>query len=269
MSIHIPLPHEPLRPPPASQPADVSLVRSENRPTKSVLTKYRVSIVGRDRMSADLLASTLNQELACEAVAVGPERLSDTMPSREVHLAIISDELSDRRSGFDLAATALRANPDLIVVILLERPTQAAIVNAFRAGARGVFSREKPIREFLDCIDHVRKGYLWAGPSEAEALLHVLRSLPAPSIAMTTNATPLTGRELQVVQCAATGKTNRQIAQALRLSENTVKNYLFKAFEKLGVSSRVELLFCLAFRGHTFGTQANGPVEAAGAEESP
>jgi len=56
-----------------------------------------------------------------------------------------------------------------------------------------------------------------------------------------------------VVQCAARGRTNKAIASELCLSEHTVKNYLFKAFEKLGVSSRVELLFYLAIRGYSFG----------------
>ena len=63
----------------------------------------------------------------------------------------------------------------------------------------------------------------------------------------------LTARELQVVQYAARGKTNKAIASELYLSEHTVKNYMFRAFEKLHVSNRVELLFYLAARGHPFG----------------
>ena len=62
----------------------------------------------------------------------------------------------------------------------------------------------------------------------------------------------LTMRELQVVKCAARGKTNKVIACELGLSEHTVKNYLFRAFEKLEVSNRVELLFYLTQRGHIF-----------------
>jgi two-component system, NarL family, nitrate/nitrite response regulator NarL len=53
---------------------------------------------------------------------------------------------------------------------------------------------------------------------------------------------------MQVVRAAASGKTNKAIARDLRLSEHTVKNYLFRAFEKLGVSNRVELLFYLSTR---------------------
>jgi DNA-binding NarL/FixJ family response regulator len=65
---------------------------------------------------------------------------------------------------------------------------------------------------------------------------------------------PLSYREKQVVQSAARGKTNKVIAGELGLSEHTVKNYLFHAFEKLGVSSRTELLFHLTLRGQTLGS---------------
>ena len=71
--------------------------------------------------------------------------------------------------------------------------------------------------------------------------------------AVAGESSPLTLRELEVVKCAARGKTNKVIASELSLSEHTVKNYLFRAFEKLGVSNRVELLFYLTSRGHTFG----------------
>ena len=56
----------------------------------------------------------------------------------------------------------------------------------------------------------------------------------------------LSKREIEVVESAVQGHTNKQIARQLRLSEHTVKNYLFRIFEKLGVSNRMELLFLLS-----------------------
>lgn len=215
----------------------------------NVPAKFRIVIIGRDRMSGELLASALNQTCSCEAVAVGSEQLLETLGVRKAHLAVISAELGASRNGFDLTSAALRACPELAIVVLLAKPSSSDVVNAFRAGARGVFSRERAIQELLDCIEHVRKGFLWIGPEEADGLLHVLRNLPMPNLVMAGDAPALTDRELQVVQCAATGKTNRAIAQELHLSENTVKNYLFRIFEKLGASSRVELLFYLTLRG--------------------
>jgi DNA-binding CsgD family transcriptional regulator len=62
----------------------------------------------------------------------------------------------------------------------------------------------------------------------------------------------LSARETDVVRCVAEGLTNREIAQRLKLTEHTVKNYLFRIFDKLGVSSRVEVVL-YAFR------QGNAP----------
>jgi DNA-binding NarL/FixJ family response regulator len=103
--------------------------------------------------------------------------------------------------------------------------------------------------EFLSCVEHVTKGFIWAGKQETNALLEAFRSIPAPKVLTPRNSPALTVRELQVVKCAARGKTNKSIAVELGLSEHTVKNYLFRAFEKLGVSSRVELLFYLTVGG--------------------
>ncbi len=77
---------------------------------------------------------------------------------------------------------------------------------------------------------------------------------------MSNKSLPLTMRELQVARCAAKGKTNKAIASELGLSEHTVKNYLFRAFEKLGVSNRVELLLYLMVRGY--------PVEPATTDDA-
>jgi DNA-binding CsgD family transcriptional regulator len=63
----------------------------------------------------------------------------------------------------------------------------------------------------------------------------------------------LSKRELEVVRCAGEGLNNKDIAEKLSLSEHTVKNYLFRAFEKIGVSSRVELLFYLSKQGKKTG----------------
>jgi two-component system nitrate/nitrite response regulator NarL len=89
------------------------------------------------------------------------------------------------------------------------------------------------------------------------------KNIPAPNVIGSHDSPTLTARELEVVQCAAEGKTNRAIARDLFVSEHTVKNHLFRAFEKLGVSSRVELLFYLTLRGHTFKPAKSDGVDLA------
>jgi DNA-binding NarL/FixJ family response regulator len=118
------------------------------------------------------------------------------------------------------------------------------------------------VAEFLDCVEHVRKGFIWAGALETTLLLDAIKCIPSPDIAMASASSPLTERELDVVRHAAIGKTNKVIAAELKLSEHTVKNYLFRAFEKIGVSNRVELLFYLTLKGHSLGPATTDEAES-------
>jgi two-component system, NarL family, nitrate/nitrite response regulator NarL len=215
--------------------------------------QLRVLIVDRDSMSSDLLASVLSRDCRCQAAAITPSDLLNTLANNEVDLVVIGVDLNSKSgSGFDLASAVCRSYPSIYVVMLMNQMTSELVINAFRCGARGVFSRQLPMTEFLECVEHVGKGFIWAGRQEANALLDAFKSIPAPNLLQASESPALTVRELQVVGCAARGMTNKAIASSLRLSEHTVKNYLFRAFEKLGVSSRVELLFYLTIRGHTF-----------------
>jgi DNA-binding NarL/FixJ family response regulator len=88
----------------------------------------------------------------------------------------------------------------------------------------------------------VHKGQVWASSEELHYLLEAVTE-PMPMRFATVAGKPLlSARELDVVRCVAEGLSNREIAQRLTLREHTVKNYLFRIFDKLGVSSRVEVV---------------------------
>jgi DNA-binding NarL/FixJ family response regulator len=122
--------------------------------------------------------------------------------------------------------------------------------------------------DFIECVEHVRKGFIWAGATETNFLLDALSSIPPPNLSRASESSPLSVRELQVVKCAAKGKTNKVIAGELGLSEHTVKNHLSRAFEKLGVSNRVELLFSLTSRDHALDPRRPGEPEADSKEQT-
>ncbi len=245
---------------PVAAPGDRRLLRKLSEDQNVVSTTHqtlpatcRILIVDRDAFSSALLAQAVEREGNYEAFGLSPSELVHTLASKPIDLVVIAAELSYKsRSGFELAQSILRTNPEIRVILLLNQVSKELVFSAFRAGARGVFSRQEPIPEFLDCIQHVKRGYIWAGVREADFLLEAFRSIPAPSATPRGAGADLTVRELQVVQSAAQGRTNKNIALELGLSEHTVKNYLFRAFDKLGVSSRIELLFYLTMKGHSF-----------------
>jgi two-component system nitrate/nitrite response regulator NarL len=224
---------------------------------------FRVLIADRDSMSSDLLATSLTRDRGFQASGIRSADLMDRLLDGNIHLVVIAADIQfDAKSGFDLAQSVSRAHPAVSVVMLLNQSTPDSVVRAFRSGARGVFSRQHPVAEFPDCIEHVCKGYIWAGAQETTLLLDALSVLPSTDMAMALPMSSLTFRELQVTKCAARGKTNKAIACELGLSEHTVKNYLFRAFEKLGVSNRVELLFHLTLNGHSLSVaQPESPAE--------
>ena len=220
----------------------------------------RVLIVDGNSMSSDLLANALSREERFEGAAVQASDLLRALSATDVDVVVIAvDANSNPGKSFDLANEVCRAHRNTYVIMLLNQVTHELVINAFRSGARGVFSRQLAMSEFLDCVKHVAKGMIWAGKPETSALLEAFKCIPAPNVLFANDGPELTVRELQVVQCASKGMTNKTIASELRLSEHTVKNYLFRAFDKLGVSNRVELLFYLTIRGHTFSAKDEGP----------
>ncbi len=211
---------------------------------------FRVFIVDSDSMSSHLLATALSRERDIRASAVPSADLLRRLDVEEADMLIIGAEVNPKYE-LDLTQAVRRAHPRVPIVVLLNHSTRDSVMNAFRSGARGVFSRQQLIAELLECVNHVRNGCIWAAEQETTFLLDAIRSLPSTYISQSDDSLPLTYREQQVVQAAARGKTNKLIASELGLSEHTVKNHLFHAFDKLGVSNRVELLFYLTSRGQT------------------
>ncbi len=92
------------------------------------------------------------------------------------------------------------------------------------------------------CISCVHDGEIWANSSQIKLALEALAEAPQLKIVDNGGRALLTERQMQIVRCVADGLTNREIADALNLSEHTVKNYMFRIFDKLGVSTRVEVV---------------------------
>jgi two-component system nitrate/nitrite response regulator NarL len=158
-------------------------------------------------------------------------------------VAVISAELQDGPlMGFKVLNELRVAQFKTATIMLLHCSERDLVIDAFRSGARGVFLRVQSFKALSKCIRIVHKGEVWASKADLEFVLEALTHLKPFQLIGTHGLRLLTRREEDVVRLVAEGMRNLEIAQQLNVSEHTVRNYLFRIFEKLGVSSRVELV---------------------------
>jgi two-component system nitrate/nitrite response regulator NarL len=226
----------------------------EALPTMDHLTlsnqpRVRVLAADSSSMTTQLLVDALGRDDQFQMI----ESPSDAaailalVEKEKPQVAVISANLGGPTlRGFDLVREIRVQSPGTRVIVLLDSSERASVTEAFRAGAQGVFCRTEPFRLLAKCIQCVDNGQIWASSSQLQFVLGAL-SQPPLAGCLNVNGGLLSAREADVVRCVAEGLSNREIAQRLKLTEHTVKNYLFRIFDKLGVSSRVEVVL-YAFR---------------------
>ncbi len=214
----------------------------------------RVLAADSTRMNSQLLTSALERDKRFEVL----EPVSDTraiiaaVMEEKPAVVMISAHLDDDpRKGFEVARELRALRPEARVVMLLDHSDRSLVVEAFRVGARGVFCRSESMKALAKCIQRVSEGQVWANSKELRFLLEALGEALPMRIVDTRGAGLLSRREQEVVRCVAEGLSNREIAQRLGLTEHTVKNYLFRIFDKLGVSKRVEVVLYAYSMGNT------------------
>lgn len=190
---------------------------------------------------------------------MGLRRLLDTEPDFEV-----VGEASDGRQALALTRSL---QPDLLLldlampeangldvlreldvegqrlrtVLLTASLEQSDTLLALRLGAAGVLLKTAATDLLFKCMRSVMAGEYWFGRDALRSAVDAFLRLQAPQPELRPKPFGLTARELEVVALVATGASNKDIASALSLSEETVKHHLSKIFDKTGQSSRVEL----------------------------
>lgn len=197
-------------------------------------------------LTRELLMQALNRRRSFHVVGTTTtaEESIEAVQSANVDVALIRVTLADGPlSGFGLLRKICGCAPKVKSVILFESPERHLVVDAFRAGARGVFCISQGNFKLLcRCVERVHAGQIWGNSTELSEVLDAFKQLAPIRVVNAEGMRLLTNREEDVVRLVAEGLQNREIAEKLKLSEHTVKNYLFHIFEKLGVSSRVELV---------------------------
>jgi DNA-binding NarL/FixJ family response regulator len=202
-------------------------------------------------MSCQLLVDALLLSKCYDAVAAtSPQEVVLTLDHGRFDVVLLATNFSqDPLEGLRFVSEIRDLHREVNIVVLLDTLDRNLVVEAFRCGAHGVFSRSDSFQALCKCILCVQEGQVWATSAELGFVLEALVDpLPIETRGLPSSR-PLSKREEEIAHMVAEGFSNRQISERLDLSEHTIKNYLFRVFEKLGVSTRVELTLYALKRG--------------------
>lgn len=204
-------------------------------------------LVGALSQQPDLDVSSSDMNTASVAAAL----------AKRIDVVVVGAFLDeDAERGFRMLRELRGTGNNPRCVILLDSSKPEFVIEAFRAGARGVFDHRESPQVLCQCIRQVNDGQIWINNEQIALVLELLASTPNVKTADARSMSLLSKREGDVVRCVTEGLTNREIAVRLGLSQHTVKNHLFRIFDKLGVSNRIELLFLTLSR-----TAAQSPTQ--------
>lgn len=188
------------------------------------------------------LQMVLDQEPGLELAGEASDGVEVVQKAQELMPdVILMDVRMPKKSGIEAAAEIKEILPHVKILMLTISDEEADLYEAIKAGASGYLLKEIPIEEVADAIRSVWAGQSRISPSMASKLLTEFAAMSKATDEKPTMPTPkLTDREMEVLRLVAQGMNNRDIAKALYISENTVKNHIRNILEKLHLHSRME-----------------------------
>lgn len=216
---------------------------------KSRSPKISVLVADDTQIGCQLLRNALSRSrfrFEVSPCAMSRAEILSSLQTKRVDVALINQGLQDGPFvGFEVLSDLRVSFPQTRFVILLKTSTCDLVVDAFRAGAHGVFCRTESFEALCKCIEVVHKGQIWADSHQLHYLLEAFVKTSPLRAVDHTGRPLLTKREDDVASLLAEGLSSREVSVKLGVSEHTVSNYLFRIYNKLGVSSRVELVLYL------------------------
>jgi two-component system, NarL family, nitrate/nitrite response regulator NarL len=139
----------------------------------------------------------------------------------------------------------LRIAPNLKIIVQASYSDESHTVELYRRGVRGIISRAISPDLLVKCIRKIAGGETWIDNQSVNLVIEAYRSQAAALVSPRTQPR-LSPKEMAIITCITQGKRNKEIAYKLGTTEQVIKNYLRKIYDKLGVSDRLELaLYCL------------------------
>ena len=200
------------------------------------LRRVRIAIADDHQIFRDGLRRLLESEPGFEVVSEGADGIAAIQMARDAHPdVLLLDVAMPRMGGVEALASIDGAVPHVILLTAAIQPSD--LLRAIQFGARGVVMKESATRLLIDGIHRVMDGKYIIGADVADDLAQAVTQVDAER----PRPYKLTPRELEIVSAIAEGQSNRQIAERLSISLQTVKHHLTSIFDKTGASNRLEL----------------------------
>ncbi len=151
---------------------------------------------------------------------------------------VVMDVRLPDRSGVEACREIRSADPNVRMLMLTSYADEEAVFSSIVAGASGYLLKQIRGQELVRAIESVAAGQSLLDPAVTQKVLEKMQQLAAGR--QTDEMTQLSPQERKVLALVAEGKTNKEIAVAMGLSDKTVKNYLSNVFDKLNLSRRSE-----------------------------
>lgn len=199
-----------------------------------------VLVVDDAELFREALKAAFTQE-GFEVVAVAGDAMAGIDLAREHEPDLVMlDLLMPGMSGLDVLGTIVKASPRSRVVLLTASESAEDLLAAVKAGASGYLTKDTPLPRLASAMREVLDGGAAISPAMGGKLFSALRDILRHQGGGSVRRPGLTGREVEILGLVGEGKTSKEIADDLYISENTVRNHVRNILDKLGMKSRFE-----------------------------
>lgn len=209
--------------------------------SKSMTAKIRILLVDDQYLIREGIASLLELEETLEVLGMvpnGKEAIAQALTLKPD--IILMDVRMPEMGGVEATAKIRQALPTCQVIMLTTFDDEEFIVQSLLAGACGYLMKDIPPQDLVNAIKLAHTGVFQLSPEVAGKLVGSLQNKHSSLSSIPPADSPLTARELEVLQCIAQGLTNKEIASHFNLSEGTIKNHVSNILMRLELRDRTQ-----------------------------
>ncbi|OOF00292.1 LuxR C-terminal-related transcriptional regulator [Salinivibrio sp. IB643] len=219
---------------------------------------YTLLLISQPSMSVSALMTCLEKETHCAVELVPPHEIAAKLTARSGLVLIDLNAFDD--TATDQLKQTLAPFAEQHVFALLNAHDLSAKELASWPFIKGVFKKEDEVHHLCHGVEKMFSGEYWLPRHKMAALIHYYQQHHQQTI--DEQAVVLTNREQQILHHLVTGASNQDIANALAVSEHTVKSHLYNVFKKINVKNRVQAVFWAKNNASLIGfTGQEGPVD--------